>query len=650
MKYRSDIDGLRGIAVSSVVLFHAGVPGISGGFVGVDIFFVISGYLITSILAGEISTGQFSVLKFYDRRIRRIFPALFTLLAVSSIVAYLTLLPADLHEFGGSLLSATASVSNIFFWNQSGYFDGPSELKPLLHTWSLAVEEQFYIFFPLLLIVLGRATNSLYGRLVIICLTLFSFALSVWAVHDYPTAAFYWAPPRAWELLLGSAIALNIFPDVVSKSWREVLGVAGVGLIAASIVLIDRATPFPGAAALPACAGAALLIHSQKHGLGFCGRLLSLPPLVFVGLISYSLYLWHWPVFVFARYLNIEPLSPVQIAILIVFSCVLAVLSWRFVEMPFRKGAPGGLRRRVFAAAGMAMACTAACGIAFVAFHGLPGRIPASVLAVTYDKQYRSVMGECHLFFSAKRKAMCVRGAAGQQPSFILVGDSHAGAAADSVFEAAREAGITGYQLTDSGYCPTYTYVKYGEAKKARYMNSALKAALDKSPNIRLVLIVVYWNQSVTQIQYYAPDGSRVSGQVAVFEGIKAMAQHYPDRKFVLMEAPPHSALFGAHVQARELLYSHPIRADITAQQYDEMRGPYEGVLERLAKLPNIEKLAIEPFICSKDVCPAKFPNGTLMYRDDNHLSVAGTKLLVPMFKAYFSRIASVAKATGSGI
>ena len=211
MKYRAEIDGLRGLAVLGVVLFHTGVPELSGGFVGVDIFFVISGYLITKILAAEMDAGTFSVRRFYERRIRRIFPALFCVSMVSAIAAALLLLPADLINFGKSLASAALFVSNVFFWRQAGYFDEPSALKPLLHTWSLSVEEQFYIFFPLALALLSRfgqrATRVWLGLFCAI-----SLALSVWAVRNAPSAAFYLGPMRAWELLLGAIVASGAFP------------------------------------------------------------------------------------------------------------------------------------------------------------------------------------------------------------------------------------------------------------------------------------------------------------------------------------------------------------------------------------------------------------------------------------------------------
>ena len=636
VRYRADIDGLRALAVSSVVLYHAGIPAITGGFVGVDVFFVISGYLITSIVASEIAAGSFSVLQFYERRVRRIFPALFLVIAVSSVIGALVLLPNDLREFGESVISATAFVSNIFFWGQSGYFDGPAELKPLLHTWSLAVEEQYYIFFPLLLLVLVRFSNRVAVRIVLVAIALLSFVLSVWAVHNRPVAAFYWAPTRAWELLLGAIVALDIVPPIRSGAWRESSGALGLLLIAGSVLTLGNATPFPGLAAAPSCLGATLFIHAHRHGETLAGRSLSLRPIVFVGLISYSLYLWHWPIFVYARYVNIEPLTSLQNLVLVVISILLATLSWHFVERPFRKTRPNKLRAPAFIAGSVAMSCAAACGTIFVFLNGLPNRLPENVLAVTNDKQYRSVEGECHMVYAQKLKSLCLRGATGGAPSFILVGDSHAGAVADSVFEAAKEAGISGYQLSDSGYSPTYVYTKWGEEEKFRFLNKRFTTVLDGESNIALVLIVVYWTQAILQNQYYDSEGNRVTGDVAVYEGIKALANRYPSRTFMLMEAPPHSPLFGAHVRAREMLFRHFVNEDVSTEAYRVMRMPYADILHRLAALPNVITLDIEPYICSTSICPAEMKGGALMYRDDNHLSVGGAEFLVPMFRKYF--------------
>jgi peptidoglycan/LPS O-acetylase OafA/YrhL len=231
LRYRPDIDGLRAIAVLGVVLFHAGVQPLTGGFSGVDVFFVISGFLISSIIIKEIRRGDFSLATFYERRIRRIFPAFLVVVLFSTILAYLLLLPRDFESFGKSLAAAGLSLSNVLFWKESGYFDSSAELKPLLHTWSLGVEEQFYLFFPLLLLFVARFFKQRWVGWIL-AIAVVSFLLSVWGVRYQPSAAFYLLPTRAWELALGCLLAMGAVPPIQQRHWRELEGLLGLGLIA----------------------------------------------------------------------------------------------------------------------------------------------------------------------------------------------------------------------------------------------------------------------------------------------------------------------------------------------------------------------------------------------------------------------------------
>ncbi len=372
--YRPDIDGLRAVAVLSVVLYHAGVPFLPGGFVGVDIFFVISGYLITRIIAREIAEKRFSIVTFYERRTRRIFPALFVMLAVSFVAASMIALPAEFKEFGDSLTAATFFVSNIYFWQTADYFGGPAHLKPLLHTWSLAVEEQFYIVFPLLLLALTRWARGHLFR-VLVAVTALSFAASLWAVAAKPNAAFYLLPTRFWELMAGALVALGAVPAISDHRWANVFAATGLVLIACAVLFFSSATAFPGAAALLPVLGAALVIHAGTTTQDtVAARLLSMRPMVFVGLLSYSLYLWHWPVLAFARMARGEMLAPSETALLVAVSFVLAVLSWRFVEKPFRERRIAAKRVPLFRAASAAMAAMLAIGVFANATDGWPQR------------------------------------------------------------------------------------------------------------------------------------------------------------------------------------------------------------------------------------------------------------------------------------
>lgn len=337
LKYRAEIDGLRALAVFPVVLFHAGFDSFSGGFVGVDVFFVISGYLITNLLLKDLEDRNFSLIDFYERRARRILPALFLVCLVCLPFALIWLMPQDLKDFSKSLLAVATFSSNILFWRESGYFATASELKPLIHTWSLAVEEQFYILFPLLLLFLSRFRKKRIQASFIIFFAL-SLSISIYFTPKNPWAAFYLLPSRVWELLLGSIFAayLRKYHLQIDRKWAELGGVMGLFLIAFSIFSFDGNTKFPGVAAVFPCLGTVLIILFAQ-GETLVRKLLSIRPLVFIGLLSYSFYLWHQPIFAFARHRSIFELDTFSYMGLIAVSLVLSYFSWRFVEQPFRK-------------------------------------------------------------------------------------------------------------------------------------------------------------------------------------------------------------------------------------------------------------------------------------------------------------------------
>lgn len=353
LKYRPEVDGLRAVAVISVVLFHAGFATFQGGFVGVDVFFVISGYLITSIILSELDRGFFSLRNFYERRARRILPALFFVMLVSIPFAWTWLPPGDMREFSQSLIATSTFLSNVFFWHKSDYFDVAAELKPMLHTWSLAVEEQYYILFPLLLVVLRKWSRQwvwVFGTVAIVLAI--SLAASEWAVKFHSRAAFFLLPFRAWEIFVGAIAAWYLTSrttSAVSLSVADVLNAIGLGLIAYAALDYSHATPFPGAHALLPVVGTVLIILFAQQGT-IAARVLGFKLLVGIGLISYSLYLVHYPVFVFLRHLGFEdPLSkPFLVSYVVV--AALSMFSFHCVERPFRcRGSWSGGRHAMLA-------------------------------------------------------------------------------------------------------------------------------------------------------------------------------------------------------------------------------------------------------------------------------------------------------------
>jgi peptidoglycan/LPS O-acetylase OafA/YrhL len=379
-QYRPEIDGLRALAVLSVLFFHTEIPGFSGGFVGVDIFYVISGYLITSVIARDVVVRRFSFVSFYDRRIRRIFPALFTVVFFSILAGSVLLIPKDFAVFGKSLIAMTFFVSNIFFkkiGGAQGYFGDDSHSQVLLHTWSLSVEEQFYLFFPTTLILLARFAKRRSNECIWLG-AIVSFAINIWATYHRPHGAFYFLIPRTWELLLGALLAMNAVPPLKRRVSREIAGLTGLALIAWAVSVFTTDTTFPGFAVLFPCLGAGLIMYAGGNGPSFVRTILSLRPLVFIGVISYSLYLWHWPIIVFGKYLAAGDLTSGDTTLIILLSLLMAFISFEFIESPFRGKDSPITRRQIFSFGLAASALSAALGFTIYSSQGFPGRFDVS--------------------------------------------------------------------------------------------------------------------------------------------------------------------------------------------------------------------------------------------------------------------------------
>ena len=393
--YRPDIDGLRAVAIIPVCCFHAGLPVFSGGFVGVDIFFVISGYLMALMISRCLMRGDFSFANFYERRIRRIFPALFAVLIFVACVASDLVPPKLFLDFGYALTATVLFVSNVAFSHKSAnYFDVPTEWNPLLHTWSLAVEEQFYILFPVFLAVVWRLNRRIVFVLIV-CAALASLILSMWGTANAPTATFFLLPTRAWEFFAGALVALWPASGFAAKTgsphaaWAgSAASAAGMALVIASLVFFNSEMAFPGAAALVPCAGAALLIHFGQDSGNPMRRLLSFAPFIFIGKISYSLYLWHWPLIVFAEKYQLfgPPTLALKAAIILLSGCA-GYASWHFIEQPFRGRSAVLSTKGVYGAAGSGMALLGLLGLSAQFSNGWPSRFPG-IASVSIERQY----------------------------------------------------------------------------------------------------------------------------------------------------------------------------------------------------------------------------------------------------------------------
>jgi peptidoglycan/LPS O-acetylase OafA/YrhL len=492
--YRPDIDGIRAVAVTAVLLFHCGLAMFPGGYVGVDIFFVISGYLITGHLAAEIAVnGRVSIAKFYERRIRRIVPALVVVLIITELAAAWLLLPSYLVRASKALAAAAFSVSNVYLWRASNYFEPSSNFQPFLHTWSLSVEEQFYLFIPILM---GLTGKLLRGRWLLLFgpLSLASFALSVYATTRGPTANFYLLPTRAWELGIGSLLATVPLPPISRRWMTDLVGAIGLMLMIAPVFLYNDATAFPGLNALCPCLGSAMLIYvGGAATTGFVTRLLGLRPFVAVGLISYSLYLVHWPLIALLRFRTVAPLTSLQIVLVLALSFALSTLCWRFVERPFRRVTPFLTRGRILFGGGSALVGAAALGLIGIETNGLPSRFPDFVeRTIPGHSEWKP--GRCFLEGDPDYRkwslADCTRVATGPH-KVLLWGDSFAGQYIPGMLAHADALRSTIIQYTAAGCPPVLSYRSYARMKCSEFNAHALD--IIREQNIDTVIVAGRW-------------------------------------------------------------------------------------------------------------------------------------------------------------
>ncbi len=632
--YRPDIDGLRAVAVVLVILFHAGVDGFTGGYIGVDVFFVISGFLITGLIHKEIVAGEFSFVRFYERRIRRIIPALFLVIFVSVIAGWFILLPSDLSDLTNSAAATAKFISNIWFWRETeNYFAHQSEYAPLLHTWSLAVEEQFYIVFPILLIALARLRRARATVIVIAGICALSFAYSAYAVAHTPSAAFFLATSRAWELGLGALLALGAVPPIRAPWLREAIAAAGLAAIVAAGIVFRHATPFPGMAALAPCLGAAAIIYTGAASGAVrrtcVGRLLSLRPVVFVGLISYSLYLWHWPMLAFLRQIFGAIRLPMSYALpAIAAAFVAAALSWALVERPFRDRARTG-RTGVFtgwvAASAAIIVLAAGVSAGVLPTHKMPDTI-ATIAAAMDDANPRQE--ECFNVFPDQ--GLCRLGAGGDAPpSFVLWGDSHAEAAMPGMEEAAAETGRTGL-FAGQGGCPPvvgFRVPSVDHVDRCLRFNDAVIAELQKRDTIKTVILTARWGayaRNKADDGGPAPPGSVSMFQRTFLQTVKAIRATGRD-VVILGDVPefewdvPKKLIAAArwHLPIPKLDKSDALERNANAHR----------AFEIAARNPGVRFISLIDVMCTPN-CKMTYA-GKPIYRDRDHLTATASRALL---------------------
>jgi peptidoglycan/LPS O-acetylase OafA/YrhL len=649
-KYRPDIDGLRAIAVLAVVLFHFKLGPFQGGFVGVDIFFVISGFLIAGILQSEMDRGIFTLTGFYERRIRRILPALGVVLLATALAGVAILLPTDLRWLGDSVIATALFGSNIYFWRNTGYFDPGHDFSPLLHTWSLAVEEQFYVLFPLLLYGLTKLRPTARGP-VIAGLGLASFGICV-IVQDYrPEAVFYLLPFRMWELLAGAWLAVGRVPELKAPLVREAMAITGLSLIGAGVLLITPGKHFPGWVASVPVLGTMLVIYTGSGGAGLVTRLLSVRPLVGIGLISYSLYLWHWPVIVLARYRAGGQTDIRTTLVLLAIVLALSYLTYRHIETPIRRrGGHAFSKRRTIVTATLAMTSGVTLGLLLWAGNGWNTRFAPDVVALDKDRIADIPFMACNdrrNFYEATSEidsldSLCQIGTKGGTISAILWGDSHALAWAPAIDAAFRERGITGV-LATRAECPPLTGLVDRRDPRCGEFNEQVNHLVSSHREIQLVVLGAVWPSYVLPAD---PDRLRPRSDpygrwdfTHIFEQTIGKLDSNKKRVWVLGPTPraPEDPAFGlALAKAYDIAAPAPISA-VTVKATDQA---FWQAISQLSPRENVVYSDPGTWLCNQADCRYTH-DGLVLYRDAGHLNIRGAMHLLP------DLLADLAKLTG---
>ena len=623
-KYRADIDGLRAVAVASVLAFHAFPDALPGGFIGVDIFFVISGFLITTIIMQSHAASDFSYRDFYARRIRRIFPALMLVLAATLAFGWYALLPREFAELGKQAAGGAAFVANFIFWGESGYFDTAAETKPLLHLWSLGIEEQFYIFWPLLLGVAWRRRWPIVRLLWVIAVA--SFLVNVTTVHPFREAAFYSPASRFWELMVGGILACMRLKPVAPSAWRSHFqSVLGAGLIVLGLVMTRSDKAFPGWWALLPTLGAVSCIAAGPTGL-LNKYLLSNRVMVWIGLISYPLYLWHWPLLVYARIVEEGHPSAWVRAGAVVASVVLAWATYRFLER-FTRARTGVGMLRALAGSGVAVAL-----VGVLALGGMPPRNGSDLLrkvtdATVDDNYYDGFKQEKLGVHKVERTGNGAR-------KVLLIGDSHVQQYAPRALELARSAPgqmATAYFATYGACPPVPGVLSDGNEGCDKARTGMLELALDS--RIDTVVVGACWNCYFTgnfPLAFYFQDGTAAypinNGGPGLGRSLDALEKllttlvQSKKKVYLLLdnarsvEFEPRRLIEGSRMGQMTALTS------TTTGPLPPEQAQLNERLKRIAASSGAEAIDVLAQLCKSGECVRSMPDGTPVYKDREHL------------------------------
>lgn len=642
MNYRSDIDGLRTIAVFVVILNHAGFTFFSGGFVGVDVFFVLSGFLITSIIYPKIVEQNFSIGWFLSRRIKRLMPVLFFIITITMIAFTIVMLPQDLMKFYRSIIWVLLYAGNFFMWiHHGGYFDGNSQEAPLLHTWSLAVEEQYYFVWPIMLIMsiklFGPKLTSWFSVAIFIALTVFS----QWGTEVTVGAAYYLLPTRFFELLLGSCLAIfwQRLP-ITGKIVHNLLSIIGLGLIIGSALILTEHSSFPGYNALYPTIGAALLIYSQK---GFINKLLATRPMVFTGNISYSLYLWHWPIFALMRYMSIDLTFPIQL-LCITITYILSIFSYYYIEQPFRKS-----RINSFTPVAIKFYAIPTLVLVLVSMYGIgqqgyQSRFEPKIVEMehalnTHSSESRKA---CHSAFRDHQRLpvnSCIIGEKSDSnimKGVFIFGDSHANHIVPFVSELIKDADTWGQDYTLDRCLPIVGLNWGGSLYKAERCKERNYKALQhiQDNGFKYVVMAASWPGIGTNRIF--SDVDRVTNNLQKTRLFESKLLNSVELIMetgaipVLVEDTPTLAGKSPKCPIKKLVFNDSLDCDISLEANTFISDAFSKIKN---KYPQVIIIKPSELYCDKGTCTMEL-SGLPLYRDDDHLNEEGAKVLAREYLA----------------
>ncbi len=647
MYYRKELDGIRAVAVLSVVFYHAGLPFLSGGYIGVDIFFVLSGYLITSIIYKQINANCFSFSDFYWRRFRRILPALFFMMAVVAVVGAKVFDPVMFKNFGTSIWTTALFSSNIYFWSEAGYFQKAAELKPLLHTWSLGVEEQYYIFFPFLMIFINKWFPKSFVQILAI-VGISSLLLSAVAVYYKPIASFYLLPTRLWELLIGSLIAVSTLSNLKNRITINCISWAGFVLLLFPIFFYSKETLFPGLTALVPCLGTGLIIWSLNNNHNtVLKRMLGFAPVAFVGRVSYSFYLWHWPALIISQYYALTKLTVADKMIVLGAAFVISCFSYYIIEKPFRENFSIFPKNRMLKISVISILVFSVYGLFIVKLDGLPQRFDMkldNIIQAQEDKSFFNSSSCNNFTLENREREFCRMGTKNpkEKVDFLLWGDSHAGAIAPVFDAVARNLGLNGKLAVWSGCPPLLGVQRQTTVQNFNCLTDRrlVRDYILKEKSLKTVFLIARWGFYVENSVY----GDETVGKVlAVQYNHKDVTQHdlmiaealdetvswliSLGKKVVLIMPVPEVGFDVPTTLAKHVIRGDNSEIRPTLIDYQNRQNKFLKLGLTISKKHNIDLIYPHEILCGPKYCEI-IKDGYPNYFDDDHLSIHGAMQL----------------------